>query len=273
MKTSEVRELLRKRYPSDAWALMWEVADGTGAAQRRWADAVAMGLWPSRGLHLHGFEIKVSRSDWVKELQSPEKAEAVAQYCDYWWLVVGDNKIVKMGELPPLWGMLAPNSRGDLYVAKPAVKLPAKPITPVFLAALLRSACKPSVKDDQVRITRAVEDQLSRRMEVADRRCETAERRLAELTQQLIEFERFSGLTITDARYRWTQHKARDIGRVVKEVLDGHHDRDRQDMERLLTTAKHVVARLEECLTKEVPHESDRVRTDQGEGASVRDDD
>lgn len=34
---------------------------GIGSDNRR-ADAFAMGLWPSRGLQLHGFEVKVNRA-------------------------------------------------------------------------------------------------------------------------------------------------------------------------------------------------------------------
>ena len=69
MNTSELQAALVKRHPPEAWALCFEVGDATGGGHTRWADAVAMSLWPSRGLHLHGFEIKASRSDWVKELK------------------------------------------------------------------------------------------------------------------------------------------------------------------------------------------------------------
>jgi len=32
-----------------------------------------MDLWPSGGLEIHGHEVKVSRSDWLRELKEPEK--------------------------------------------------------------------------------------------------------------------------------------------------------------------------------------------------------
>ena len=53
----------------------------------RYADAVAMNLFPSRGLALHGFEIKVSKSDFKSEIENPEKSVPVQQYCDHWWIV------------------------------------------------------------------------------------------------------------------------------------------------------------------------------------------
>lgn len=61
-----------------------------------------------------GFEVKVSRSDWLSELKKPEKADSLARYCDRWYLVISDPKIVKDGELPPTWGLLC--RKGDRLV-------------------------------------------------------------------------------------------------------------------------------------------------------------
>ena len=102
---AEIKALIRAKYPVREWALAFEVSNGTGSEARRHADAVAMNLWPSRGLAIHGFEFKVYRNDWLRELQNPAKAEPVAQYCDYWWLVTGPG-IVKDGELPDTWGLM-----------------------------------------------------------------------------------------------------------------------------------------------------------------------
>lgn len=99
MRTGDIKAAMRARYCAPEWALMFEVGDGTGVNQRRWADAVAMNLWPSRGMEVNGFEIKVSRSDWQRELKNPAKAESVQQYCDRWWIVTAPG-IVKDGELP-----------------------------------------------------------------------------------------------------------------------------------------------------------------------------
>lgn len=66
LKASDIRGGMAKRWRSPEWAIMWEVGEGTGAASGRYADAVMMSLWPSRGLELHGVEIKVSKSDWKR---------------------------------------------------------------------------------------------------------------------------------------------------------------------------------------------------------------
>src|SRR5690349_4873984 len=90
MSTSQIREALRERYAPPAWAFFEEVGNATGIRSSRWADAVAMGLWHSRGIDIHGFEIKCNRNDFIRELRDPSKAEAVAEHCDFWWLAVGD---------------------------------------------------------------------------------------------------------------------------------------------------------------------------------------
>lgn len=60
-------EALRGRYRAPAYALLEQVANGTGWKADRFADAVVMSLWPSRGLTVTGFEVKVSRHDYQRD--------------------------------------------------------------------------------------------------------------------------------------------------------------------------------------------------------------
>ena len=60
--------LLALRYAPPAYAFFEEVRAQTGYAAGGSADGLALSLWPSRGIELHGFEVKVSRSDWLREL-------------------------------------------------------------------------------------------------------------------------------------------------------------------------------------------------------------
>ena len=152
IRAQDIVKLLRERYPLPEWCLVTEVANGTGFNASRWADAVAVNMYPSRGLEINGFEIKVDRRDWVKELKTPDKAEAVAQYCDHWWLVVSDPSIVHEGELPAAWGLLAPNKNGKLAIVTKPTALEPKAITRSFMASLLRKAFKESPSDKALRV-------------------------------------------------------------------------------------------------------------------------
>jgi len=134
-------DLLKLRHPSPSWVLLSQVANGTGWKANRWADAVAMSCWPSLGLNVHGYEIKVSSSDLAHELANGEKSQAIFQYCDRWWLVLPREDMVEHKVLPPTWGLLVPR-RGRLEVAKDAPELSPKPLDKFFIASILRNAAK-----------------------------------------------------------------------------------------------------------------------------------
>lgn len=137
MKTSDIKAALKARYKTNEYALMWEVGDTTGSNVRRHADAVVMNLWPSRGLDIEGIEIKVSRSDWRRELAIPEKSEPIQRFCNKWW-VVAPSGIVQLHELPSLWGLMEVNPNGAMRVIKAAPVLDPVPVTKGFVAAMLR---------------------------------------------------------------------------------------------------------------------------------------
>lgn len=82
---------------------------GWGAGSR--CDAIYVGFTSSSGRLLVGHELKISRSDWLNELSKAGKADAWADECHEWWLVVSDPAIVHDGELPAHWGLMVPNPR------------------------------------------------------------------------------------------------------------------------------------------------------------------
>jgi hypothetical protein len=136
-------DLLAVRYAPPEWIFLPELANRTGYAETpgaralHVADAVAFSPWPSRGLAVHGFEIKVARSDWLRERRNPEKGEGFGKYCQYWWLVVAERQLVKRAELPDTWGLLVPKGT-KLRVVVPARRRKARPMDALMAAALLR---------------------------------------------------------------------------------------------------------------------------------------
>lgn len=127
-----------------------------GSSRLRTIDALAIDLWPSSGHLIHGFEVKVSRSDWITELHDPEKAEAFKPYCDHWWLVVSDAAIVR-DDLPPGWGLLAPDQRGALRVKRRAPRLIRQEIPVGMLAAWLRAAARTATRTTHTTTTTPTE--------------------------------------------------------------------------------------------------------------------
>lgn len=162
LTTADLNAALRLRYCQPEWALMFEVAESTGSA-RRYADAVAMNMFPSRGLGVHGFEVKCSRSDWLREMKNPKKAEAISQYCDYWWLVTAPG-IVKDGELPDTWGLMELQGKGFKVITK-AKERSATPLDRAFMAAMLRRGNEV----DTATVSALVNERLGPRVEEARR--------------------------------------------------------------------------------------------------------
>ncbi len=138
LTTPELMEKLAYKYSGEAWAFFEQVRSGTGYLHVRTADAIAMGLWPSRGLELLGFEVKVHRADWLKELKTPSKADELVGFCDRWWIVALKD-VAKVEEIPTTWGLMVPHGLG-LRVVKAAPELKPEPVDRLFLASLLRKA-------------------------------------------------------------------------------------------------------------------------------------
>jgi len=146
MTEREVLDLLRLRCSftggnGPRWAFIEHVRNAAGFDAGRTCDAMALDLWPCKGLELHGHEIKCSRSDWLAELRDPEKANAFRPYCERWWLVAADNTIVKPGELPPGWGLMVVTN-GKVRGVKRGPRQAALPLPRTMLAAMFRAATK-----------------------------------------------------------------------------------------------------------------------------------
>ena len=85
MSTGDIIEALRKRHPFPTWIFAQELRLGTGwggitipGHYRRinYAQAVdvfVMHTWPSRKFLRISYEVKASRSDFLKELENPDK--------------------------------------------------------------------------------------------------------------------------------------------------------------------------------------------------------
>jgi hypothetical protein len=106
--SGEVKALLQSQFGGgNQHAVLFEVRNATGFDASRSIDAVTMSLWPSLGLELAGMEIKISRSDWLRELKDPAKASTTFEYFDRWYLVA-PREVAQMDEIPGPWGWLAP---------------------------------------------------------------------------------------------------------------------------------------------------------------------
>lgn len=116
---------------------------GYGMAQRI-ADYLVLDTYtPQR---LIGFEVKVSRSDWLVELRNPLKADEWRRYCHQWFLVVPDMAIVRE-ELPPGWGAMSIDKTGALRVRQQSPAQEPLPMPLDVLCQFSRSVAKTATRE------------------------------------------------------------------------------------------------------------------------------
>ncbi|GAB6855927.1 hypothetical protein [Microbacterium xylanilyticum] len=107
----------------DTWSAPHSELTETECDVARWGERQSV----------HGFEVKISRADWLAELRQPEKAEAWAQFCHTFSLVAADRRIVR-DDLPDGWGLLIPHGTSLRMVVKPRRRDPRPMPTPIVVS-------------------------------------------------------------------------------------------------------------------------------------------
>lgn len=196
----DVIKALKARYAPPQWAFIQQVGDSTGAYTSRHIDALAMGLWPSRGLELIGLEVKVSRGDWRRELRKPDKAEPVARRCDRFY-VVAPKDVVPIAEVPANWGLIEVLPSGKTVQKKEATKLSPEPLTHGFLAAILRRvSLEDPAREAEIRMRREIREDMLKNDLPGLVKSETTGLRieLGRLRERVESFEKATGVPLED---------------------------------------------------------------------------
>lgn len=245
-------EAIRSRFPPPTYACFSEVGNAVGFSTRR-VDVIAMAMWRSRGLEVHGLEIKMSRSDWLRELRDPAKSEELFVYCDRWWIVVPSKGIVKE-ELPQGWGLLRWNGVGLREEVTAARQKKTKPLTREFVAAVLRHAHKTSFTDIRT-VKRAEEQRIRAEAHKAGAESVEWDRSKYESLKLAVQrYEEKSGVSIN----HWDSGK---VGEAVRALL-GNNGRDR--VVNALEAARRILAYHLQGVTDQI----ERVKAE-GQAASA----
>lgn len=240
MTEIELFQALRPIYPPEQFALLPQVSNGTGANRnRRHADGIALGLWPSRGIDLHGFEIKCYRGDWLRELKAPAKAEEIAQYCNYWWIVAPTAEMVPAEELPRGWGLYAWDGQ-KLKRQIAANHRKSVPIDLKFMAAILRQA--QSCVGPESAVNEARREGFESGMAQAKLGRDDQMRRYESIQKRVDAFTKASGLDIMQSSWANDIEMGVALGAAVKTVLEGSVESGKANLIRM---AKKILTELE----------------------------
>lgn len=254
---SQLVSLIHQKYEGEAYARLAQVRNGTGhRSVTRTADALVMSLWPSRGIHLYGFEVKSSRSDWLHELKKPEKAEEIARFCHFWTLVTANDQVAKLEEIPVTWGWMVPDKTGKKLITlkEPTLHIGQAP-TYEFLASIFRNITDTTVPkftlQEQILEGReALEKRLTERItrEVGQDLLQT-QRAHTRLKETVDKFEAASGLSIHDSTWNWGD-KSRT---ALNWIFNGGLDAARNEMLHTASRFEEISAKLREVSTIHSP--------------------
>lgn len=149
IKAEDIYCLLANKYSDNRqYACAREVQEKTGWAQRR-LDFVAVDCFESNNLEIMAFEVKISKSDFRRELEDPTKHNIFFDDIDKYSIVAPDYVLDDMSIIPPKWGVyhVIRNVEGNLElktVRKPLAlhdeQQRLRPVGRKFFASLFRAA-------------------------------------------------------------------------------------------------------------------------------------
>lgn len=237
-----LRAALLERYPRAEYALMEEVCEDVIGGKRR-ADAMVLNFWSSRGRELQGFEVKSYRGDWLREKKDPSKAEALARFCDRWWIIDdSEEEIIRKEELPPTWGLLVRKGKKLVQVvAAPKLTPAERPWS--FICSLVRRAQGDVAASEQRASSSAIEearasleavhkeqtDRLKKETEAEREKLALLETKLGvsidqwtspEQLDAAIQFIRAGGVAGLERRLSMRLHDAENCARSILKIVD-----------------------------------------------------
>ncbi len=193
---------LRRHYigpdPLPGGVFLTEVQVPDAHTVRR-ADAVYLSFTRAHGIGIDVCEVKVTHSDFVRELTNPVKAEAWWKYSTRWWIVSPSPTVTPVEELPDGWGLMCPSNRGRRFkVHRPAaVRQPQ-----VDLTLLIEIAKRmDTIRANEVRQVKHETEWEWQKLSAL--RAEQEERAIALTPAQqkrldmIAEIERLAGVTLT----------------------------------------------------------------------------
>lgn len=161
-----------------------------GPGGNRRADAIYIGFTAASGRLMIGHELKVTRSDWLRELDEPVKSCAWSEQCHEWWIVAVPG-VVKRDEVPAEWGLMEPprGSRGRrMRVVKPAERFHGRqPSWDVCRSVLARwdTLRAKVIRDSVDEVRRDAQERISAARQLFDEN--SAERAAQETLRKLAE--------------------------------------------------------------------------------------
>ena len=232
----DIYAALERMFRAPAYIMLAGVRNQTGYSRiTRTADALAVSVFPSRGLYAIGFEIKTARGDWKRELDNPAKSEEIMRFCRHWY-VAAPAGVVNREEVPQTWGYIEAGEKRSRVVVRAPVLSPEPP-SMAFVCSVLRSASAACVPAHSVQPK--IEAAHTEAMKIVD---SLVDRRTKELREKIERFEEASGVTLGE---RWECGR---IGKAVKLVRAAGAENMTENIAHLVNACENLAKHGREVL-------------------------
>lgn len=214
-----VIDALMKRWSPGDYVLIEEAPDSADRMGGK-IDLLAISCWRSRGFQIDAVEIKVSLSDWKRELAQAGKADFWWRHSNRFWVAVPDTIAAKVApDVPDTWGLLSASASGVREVRKAAHR-EREPLPWHTSIGLMRALQSETRRDRAVAEAREEGYRKGREVGEAAAADRHLKKELDDLKAMIARFEKASGVSIAD---EW-RHEP--IGAAVKLVMakgEGYH--------------------------------------------------
>lgn len=137
---ADIRQRLHERYPFPKWAAFDELRDAAGFGARSTCDFFAMHTWPSKAFLRVAVEIKVSRGDFLRELDNPGKRAQFEAWAHEFYFAA-PARLIKPEEVPEGCGLLEATHK-TLRARVRAKQRDPEDFDTSFVATLLRASAE-----------------------------------------------------------------------------------------------------------------------------------
>lgn len=212
LRESDVVEGVRKLFGANGMVILSQVRNGTGYARSvRTADILAISTWPSRGLYTEGFEVKTSKSDLIRELADPAKADDMAGYCTRWWIACSEG-LTDGVIIPENWGVISVDGKLKAKIAKQAITQEPRKMDQGFICSVLRNFSESHVS--KLEIQPLIEAARKKEATEVESRMESRQQQAVEA---IAKFKEHSGIDLLEQHgyARWDMKRIGDAVNLI----------------------------------------------------------
>lgn len=145
MIAADIVALLKQKY-QHGWIVITELRRSPGWVEERTIDVFVMHQWPSEGFKRIGYEIKISKSDFHREIKKPQKRKSFREMSNEFYFIAPAG-IIDAEKVPTDCGLIEVTPEGKLIKVVDSPWLESNPDWNI-VAALVRRALEMEVTYD-----------------------------------------------------------------------------------------------------------------------------